>query len=72
MTRLIDAVAAYTEQRGAPPDTLAQLTPGFLSEPAVDPVTGKPYEYTRNGEAVTLVCPSSDGQDGTAAAAAAS
>jgi hypothetical protein len=61
MARIIRAVSAYSARHGAPPDTLAQLIPGFLSEPAVDPVSGRQYGYERKGEAVVLVCPHPEG-----------
>lgn len=57
MGRIMNALSAYSARHGAPPDSLDRLTPGFLSEPAVDPFSGEPYGYERKGETAILACP---------------
>jgi hypothetical protein len=60
MARIMTAISAYQAQRGATPHTLAELVPGFLSEPVVDPGSGQPYGYEHNGDSVVVVCPNAD------------
>lgn len=60
MVHIMTAISAYRAQRGAAPHALAELVPGFLSEPVVDPASGQPYGYQQNGESVVLVCPNAE------------
>ncbi|MCK6553050.1 hypothetical protein L6Q96_00460 [Candidatus Binatia bacterium] len=55
------AVEAYIEEHGTAPRTLGDLPAGALSEPAVEPRSGRPYEYKPDGNGYTLDCPNVGG-----------
>ncbi|MBX3026978.1 hypothetical protein KF840_18890 [bacterium] len=61
---IMQAVAAHVARTGAPPSSLAALSPAELTVPPVDPVSGDPYIYElQPGGAVTLSCPTAPARD---------
>jgi hypothetical protein len=60
---IMRAIEAYRSTHGAPPVNLATLRSPELSESPVDPVSGKPYQYLRRGDYVTLICPNPELHD---------
>jgi len=57
MARVVDAISAYTRDHGGPPRRLTDLSPAYMPDPPVDPVTTQPLEYTLSGTSVSLSCP---------------
>ena len=51
------AVADYTEAKGSPPSSLAELRPEFMTVDPIDPMSGKPFIYRRDGDLVSVACP---------------
>ncbi len=51
------AVADYTEAKGSPPSSLAELRPDFMTVEPIDPMSGKPFIYRRDGNLVSVACP---------------
>ena len=54
---VMQAIAQYTQAHQQPPADLSMLRPPLLNVPPVDPVSGVPYQYAREGNAVRLSCP---------------
>lgn len=48
------ALRRYKLDRGAYPDSLESLVPAYLPSIQIDPLTGKPPRYSREGEGMTL------------------
>ena len=59
-TTIMRAVAAYTRDHGEAPRAIAQLLPQYLTAAPADPLSGRPYEYVRQGAAVVVACPNRD------------
>lgn len=55
--RVLDALAAWTAAHGSAPASLDALRPRYLEDPPVDPASGRPFVYSRDGGGVHLVCP---------------
>jgi hypothetical protein len=49
-------VVAYVADHGHPPATLAELVGTFVDRPPFDPVSGKPLEYSTDGDQFTIRC----------------
>ena len=62
-TLLVAALELHHARKGAYPDTLDALVPTELAELPVDPWTGKPFCYTRDGAAYRLYSVGQDRQD---------
>jgi len=60
MTAISRAIEAHLQEHGAVPRTLADLA-GSLSEPAVEPHSGRPYAYVPDGLSYSLSCPDPGG-----------
>lgn len=60
MALVTAALAAYIEKTGEAPLSLWQMRPGYLAVPPVDPLSGKPYEYIRDGSGAAVSCPDPD------------
>jgi len=60
------AIAQYTQDHREPPKDLSVLRPPYLDVPPVDPVSGVPYQYARQGNAVRLSCAQHPLRPGTA------
>ena len=58
MHEIMQAIARFRRDHGKPPETLSALGPPYLTAPPIDPVSGKPYHYTKRGIRVTVACPS--------------
>ena len=50
------AIAQYIQDHQEAPEDLSVLRPPYLTVAPVDPVSGVPYQYRRNGNAVWLSC----------------
>jgi hypothetical protein len=48
------ALRRFRLDRGTYPDALAELAPRYLAQVPIDPITGHPPEYTRQGEGFEL------------------
>lgn len=57
------AVERFERERGRFPETLAELTPGFLDEVPLDPFTGAPLRYRRLPRGYILYSVDADGHD---------
>ena len=51
-------VVAYVADHGHPPATLAELVGTYVDRPPFDPVSGKPLEYSTDGDRFTIRCAS--------------
>jgi hypothetical protein len=51
-------IAAYVHDKGRPPKALSDLVGSYLAELPADPKTGKPLQYSTNGQHFDLKCPS--------------
>lgn len=60
MAAVVDAITAYARDHGGPPPQLADLSPTYLPEPPLDPVSTKPYAYTLSGTSIALSCPKAE------------
>jgi hypothetical protein len=59
--RTIEALRLYAAAHGGQlPDRLAEVTAVPMP---IDPVTGRPFEYTRKGDTATLEGPPPEGDD---------
>lgn len=56
VTRLNLALHIYKNRHGSFPATLSLLQPAILKEIPVDPITGKPFEYRKEGNSFLLSC----------------
>jgi hypothetical protein len=54
---IMDAIAWYTRKHNEAPSSLSVLGRPYLKVPPVDPTSGQPYQYVRQGNAVWLSCP---------------
>ncbi len=58
MQEIMRAIAQFTrDHHGRPPETLSALGSPYLTVPPVDPVSGEPYLYTKQGSWVSVACP---------------
>ncbi len=53
---VMQAIAQYTQDHQQPPADLSMLRPPLLKVPPVDPASGVPYQYAREGNSVRLSC----------------
>jgi len=60
--RLAAALRLYRERNGSYPESLGSLR-GILPDPPVDPFTGSPFRYRREGEGFVVWSPGEDGRD---------
>jgi hypothetical protein len=63
LSRLVYALAAYHRDRGAYPETLDALAPGYLAKVPVDLFTGEALRYERNGDGFRAYSLGPDGKD---------
>ena len=59
--RLILALRAYRDRRNVWPESLAALSPAWLSVLPSDPVTSLPFRYERHGDTFRLLAPRQPG-----------
>ncbi len=57
------ACRLYKSRTGRYPETLGELVPGLLTEVPIDPFTGKPFVYRREGEGFTVYSLGSNERD---------
>jgi hypothetical protein len=55
--KVIRAIIQYAHDHKKAPSDLSVLRPAYLTVPAVDPQSGVPHQYRREGTAVSLSCP---------------
>ncbi len=53
---VMQAIAQYTQDHQQPPADLSVLRPPLLKVPPVDPASGVPFQYAREGNSVRLSC----------------
>jgi len=58
------ALADSKERIGQYPEALDELIPEYLSSVPIDPVSGEPIKYSRNGEGYTVTAPHLHGSGG--------
>lgn len=51
------AIADYRRDHGEAPKDLSALGPMYHVPPAIDPLSGRPYRYVREGKGASIVCP---------------
>ncbi len=54
---IVRAITDYTRDHGEAPKDLGALGPTYLAPPPVDPLSGQPYRYLRQGGGAAIACP---------------
>jgi hypothetical protein len=54
---IVRAIRDYTRDHGEAPKDLGALGPTYLAAAPVDPLSGEPYRYQRQGGGAAIACP---------------
>jgi hypothetical protein len=57
------AIEQFRRARGAPPQTLQQLVPGYMAQVPQDPFTGAPLRFSADANRYVVYSPGHDGKD---------